>query len=97
MGQDCLKADAIKRLRQEESCKVSSDLEVELELLRTTLETKGAELHDIIKGETQRKEAELQVRETYTCLFLSSVYFFCYIILYIDHRCQTLVCIAVKM
>lgn len=49
---------------------MSSDLEVELELLRTTLETKGAELHDIIKGETQRKEAELQVREIYIFLFM---------------------------
>lgn len=40
---------------------MSSDLEVELELLKTNLEAKGAELHDIIKDETQRKEAELRV------------------------------------
>ncbi|XP_075885224.1 FSD1-like protein isoform X2 [Nelusetta ayraudi] len=49
---------------QEESCKVSSDLEAELELLRTTLEMKGAELHDVIKGESQRKEAELQKQQS---------------------------------
>lgn len=38
-----------------------SDLEAELELLRSTLEDKGAELRDIIREETQRKGAELQV------------------------------------
>lgn len=59
--QECLKTDVTEHLYQEESCKVSSDLEAELELLRTTLEMKGAELHDVIKGESQRKEAELQV------------------------------------
>lgn len=42
---------------------MSSDLEAELELLRTTLEMKGAELHNSIKEERQRKEAELQVRD----------------------------------
>lgn len=53
----------LKRLLwiQDESCKVTSDLEAELELLRSTLEEKGAELRDIIREETQRKEAELQV------------------------------------
>ncbi|XP_029693876.1 LOW QUALITY PROTEIN: FSD1-like protein [Takifugu rubripes] len=45
---------------QDESCKVMSDLEAELELLRSTLEDKGAELRDIIREETQRKGAELQ-------------------------------------
>lgn len=38
-----------------------SDLEAELELLRSALEEKGVELHDIIKEEKLRKEAELQV------------------------------------
>lgn len=47
---------------QEESCKVLSELEAELELLRTTLEMKGVELQDTIKGEKQRKETELQVK-----------------------------------
>lgn len=47
---------------QEESCKVLSELEAELELLRTTLEMKGVELQDTIQREKQRKEAELQVR-----------------------------------
>lgn len=47
---------------QDESCKVTSDLEAELELLRSTLEDKGAELRDVIREETQRKGAELQVR-----------------------------------
>lgn len=46
---------------QDESGQVTSDLEAELELLRSTLEEKGAELRDIIREETQRKEAELQV------------------------------------
>lgn len=46
---------------QEESCKVISELEAELELLSSTLEEKGGELHDIIKEEKQRKEVELQV------------------------------------
>ncbi|XP_068190657.1 FSD1-like protein [Antennarius striatus] len=45
---------------QEESCKVMSELEVELQLLHSTLEEKGAELRGIIKEEKQRKEAELQ-------------------------------------
>lgn len=40
---------------------MASDLEAELELLRSTLEEKGLELRDIIREETQRKEAELQV------------------------------------
>lgn len=46
---------------QDESRKVASDLEAELELLRSTLEEKGRELRDIIREERQRKEAELQV------------------------------------
>ncbi|KAG8010393.1 FSD1-like protein, partial [Nibea albiflora] len=46
---------------QEESCKVMSDLDAELELLSSTLEEKGAELRCIIKEEKLRKEAELQV------------------------------------
>lgn len=60
---------------------MSSDLEVELEHLRTTLETKGAELHDIIKGEKQRKEAELQVIEILSflvlkiCIFLLKTFY----------------------
>ncbi|XP_068609457.1 FSD1-like protein [Brachionichthys hirsutus] len=45
---------------QEESCKVMSELEAELQLLRSTLEEKDAELHGIIKEEKKRKEAELQ-------------------------------------
>uniref|UniRef100_A0A3Q1F8A1 FSD1-like protein n=1 Tax=Acanthochromis polyacanthus TaxID=80966 RepID=A0A3Q1F8A1_9TELE len=43
------------------SYKVMSDLEAELEQLRSVLEEKGAELRHIIKEEQQRKEAELQV------------------------------------
>lgn len=46
---------------QEESCKVMSELEAELQLLSSALDDKGAELCGIIKDETQRKEAELQV------------------------------------
>lgn len=46
---------------QEESYKVMSDLEVELERLSSALEEKGAELRCVIKEEKQRKEAELQV------------------------------------
>ncbi|KAM9333880.1 FSD1-like protein [Symphorus nematophorus] len=45
---------------QEESCKVTSELEAELELLSSALEEKGAELRGVIKEEKQRKEAELQ-------------------------------------
>lgn len=45
-----------------------SDLEAELEQLRSTLEEKGAELRDIIREETQRKEAELQVALVCVCL-----------------------------
>ncbi|XP_007541768.1 FSD1-like protein isoform X2 [Poecilia formosa] len=45
---------------QEESCKVMSELEAELEKLSSALEERGAQLCDIIKGEKQRKEAELQ-------------------------------------
>uniref|UniRef100_A0A673AU30 Fibronectin type III and SPRY domain containing 1-like n=1 Tax=Sphaeramia orbicularis TaxID=375764 RepID=A0A673AU30_9TELE len=45
---------------QDESWKVMSELEAELELLRSTLEEKGAELRAAIKEEQQRKEAELQ-------------------------------------
>lgn len=40
---------------------MASDLEAELELLRRSLEEKGTELRDVIREETQRKEAELQV------------------------------------
>ncbi|XP_036974182.1 FSD1-like protein isoform X1 [Acanthopagrus latus] len=47
---------------QEESCKVMSELEAELQLLSSTLDDKGAELCGIIKEETQRKEAELQTQ-----------------------------------
>ncbi|KAM4528580.1 FSD1-like protein isoform 2-T2 [Odontesthes bonariensis] len=45
---------------QDESCKVMSELEAELEQLSSALEEKGAQLRDIIKAEKQRKEAELQ-------------------------------------
>ncbi|XP_072228257.1 FSD1-like protein isoform X2 [Leuresthes tenuis] len=45
---------------QDESCKVMSELEVELEQLSSALEERGAHLRDIIKEEKQRKEAELQ-------------------------------------
>ncbi|XP_051268031.1 FSD1-like protein isoform X3 [Dicentrarchus labrax] len=44
----------------QESCKVTSALEAELELLSSALEEKGAELRGIIKEEKLRKEAELQ-------------------------------------
>lgn len=40
---------------------MASGLEAELELLRSAVEEKGLELRDIIREETQRKEAELQV------------------------------------
>ena len=58
---------------QEESCKVISELEAELELLSSTLEEKGGELHDIIKEEKQRKEVELQVMKY--LVFPSILYF----------------------
>lgn len=45
---------------QEESCKVLTEFEAELEQLTSALETKGAELRSAIKGEKERKEAELQ-------------------------------------
>ncbi|XP_026153290.1 FSD1-like protein isoform X1 [Mastacembelus armatus] len=45
---------------QEESCKVMSGLDVELEQLSAVLEEKRAELRDAIKQEKQRKEVELQ-------------------------------------
>uniref|UniRef100_A0A1A8IUM3 Fibronectin type III and SPRY domain containing 1-like n=1 Tax=Nothobranchius kuhntae TaxID=321403 RepID=A0A1A8IUM3_NOTKU len=45
---------------QEESCKVMSDLEEELEKLSSVLKERGAELGDIINKEKQRKEAELE-------------------------------------
>ncbi|KAL3049797.1 FSD1-like protein isoform X1 [Trematomus bernacchii] len=45
---------------QEESCKVMSELEAELEELSSALEEKGAGLRDVIKEEKRRKEAELQ-------------------------------------
>ncbi|KAK9532127.1 hypothetical protein VZT92_009529 [Zoarces viviparus] len=44
---------------QEESCKVTSELEAELEQLSSALEEKGAALRDVIKEAKQRKEAEL--------------------------------------
>lgn len=46
---------------QEDSCKVMTDLEAELEQLSCALHEKGEELRDIIKDEKCRKEAELQV------------------------------------
>ncbi|XP_010788725.1 FSD1-like protein isoform X4 [Notothenia coriiceps] len=45
---------------QEESCKVMSELEAELEQLSSALDEKGAGLCDVIKEEKRRKEAELQ-------------------------------------
>ncbi|KAF7217597.1 transcript variant X1 [Nothobranchius furzeri] len=45
---------------QEESCKVMSELEEELEKLSSALKERGAELGDIINKEKQRKEAELE-------------------------------------
>ncbi|XP_044190353.1 FSD1-like protein isoform X2 [Thunnus albacares] len=45
---------------QEESWKVTSELEAELERLSSALEEKGVELRGAIKEEKQRKEAELQ-------------------------------------
>ncbi|XP_023193468.1 FSD1-like protein isoform X1 [Xiphophorus maculatus] len=45
---------------QEESCKVMSELEAELEKLSSALEERGTQLRDIIKEEKRRKEAELQ-------------------------------------
>nr|XP_019964313.1 PREDICTED: FSD1-like protein [Paralichthys olivaceus] len=49
---------------QEESCKVTSDLEAELEQLHSALNEKGEELRDAIKEERHRKEAELQKQLT---------------------------------
>ncbi|XP_044190354.1 FSD1-like protein isoform X3 [Thunnus albacares] len=48
---------------QEESWKVTSELEAELERLSSALEEKGVELRGAIKEEKQRKEAELQLSE----------------------------------
>ncbi|XP_056288946.1 FSD1-like protein isoform X1 [Pseudoliparis swirei] len=48
---------------QEESCNVTTELEAELEQLSSALAEKGAELHDVIKEEKHRKEAELQKQE----------------------------------
>ncbi|XP_074546489.1 FSD1-like protein isoform X2 [Halichoeres trimaculatus] len=48
---------------QEESCKVLSELERELEQLSSALDEKGVELRSIIKQEHQRKEAQLQLSE----------------------------------
>ncbi|XP_042337052.1 FSD1-like protein, partial [Plectropomus leopardus] len=45
---------------QEESCKVMSELEAELEKLCSALEERGVWLRDVIREETQRKETELQ-------------------------------------
>lgn len=47
---------------------MASDLEAELELLRSALEQKGLELRDVIREETQRKEAELQVALLCACV-----------------------------
>ncbi|XP_038127941.1 FSD1-like protein isoform X2 [Cyprinodon tularosa] len=52
--------DSTRTGLQEESCKVMSELEVELEKLSSALEERGAQLRDIIKEEKQRKEAELE-------------------------------------
>uniref|UniRef100_A0AAX7TUR1 Fibronectin type III and SPRY domain containing 1-like n=1 Tax=Astatotilapia calliptera TaxID=8154 RepID=A0AAX7TUR1_ASTCA len=71
---------------QEESCKVMSDLEAELEKLNSALEEKGAELRYIIKEEKQRKEAELQVETLFfNELFLSGTLYFLvyYLVLHI--------------
>lgn len=38
-----------------------TELEAELEQLRSALEERGAQLSDVIKEENQRKDAELQV------------------------------------
>ncbi|XP_034534218.1 FSD1-like protein [Notolabrus celidotus] len=50
---------------QEESGKVLSELEGELEQLSSALDEKGAELRCIIQAERQRKEVELQVQQTF--------------------------------
>ncbi|XP_070706680.1 FSD1-like protein isoform X1 [Pempheris klunzingeri] len=47
---------------QEESCRVMSELEVELDKLNSALNDKGAELRCVIKEEQQRKEVELQTQ-----------------------------------
>lgn len=47
---------------------MTTELEAELEQLSSALAEKGAELHDVIKEEKHRKEAELQVT---TVLYLS--------------------------
>ncbi|MEQ2189392.1 hypothetical protein GOODEAATRI_024836, partial [Goodea atripinnis] len=52
--------DSTRTGLQEESCKVMSELEMELEKLSSALEERGVQLRDIIKEETQRKQAELQ-------------------------------------
>ncbi|XP_029024099.1 FSD1-like protein isoform X2 [Betta splendens] len=45
---------------QDESCKVTSELELEMEKLSSALEEKGVELREAIVEETQRKKLELQ-------------------------------------
>ncbi|KAK2818473.1 hypothetical protein Q5P01_024034 [Channa striata] len=45
---------------QEESCKVTSELEAELERLHSTVDEKGEELRNTIREEMLRKEGELQ-------------------------------------
>ncbi|RVE66212.1 hypothetical protein OJAV_G00124770 [Oryzias javanicus] len=45
---------------QDESCKAMMELEAELDQLRSSLEERGAELREMIKGEEQRKKAELK-------------------------------------
>lgn len=52
-----------------------SELGLEIELLRSTLEEKELELRDIIQEEKQRKEAELQVEIKAIKLFYRIFYF----------------------
>nr|XP_033503089.1 FSD1-like protein [Epinephelus lanceolatus] len=52
--------DNIRTGLQEESCKVMSELEAELEKLSSALEERGAWLRSVIEEEKQRKDAELQ-------------------------------------
>ncbi|XP_061590569.1 FSD1-like protein isoform X1 [Cololabis saira] len=57
---------------QEESCKVMSELETELELLSSTLEDRGRQLQENIREEKERKEAELQRQQSEGKLALMS-------------------------
>lgn len=54
-----------------------SELEAELELLRSTLDEKGVGLRDIIKEEKQRKESELQVKK--------HIYISCFSFMFLFH------------